>query len=428
MHKNKKIVFTAILIFFSLIFLLRYLIIGQAVYGDGIYYYAYTRSLVKDRDLHFENEFEHRYGPDTNNNILEIEPSEFSPDTPTNYVSNKYPIGAGLLWIPAFSIAEIVANIINRFDSNFPNTGYSNIYQISVGLFNISMVVLGFIILYKTLLLFFKKTVSTISILAVSLGSNIFYYSAIDAINSHPLSFLFGTIYFYVLFRGNKFKEKFIILGFVSGILALIRTQDIIFIAFTIIYLLFSKYSLKEKLVNLLTSNLVFIAVFTIQMLVWKIIYGSYLALPYISGNEGFDFLKPHFLEVLFSLKIGLFIWTPFYLISVIGLIISYKKIPKIVPLFIVAQIYLISSWSGWSQGESFGIRMLISILPLFCIGFAQLIQKLKLKYSVGLTILLIIFNFTAIFYFLVFTQNPTIDRGKNTQEKIFEEIYKLFR
>lgn len=427
MHKNKKIVFTAILIFFSLIFLLRYLIIGQAVYGDGIYYYAYTRSLVKDRNLHFENEFEHRYGPDTNNDIREIEPSEFSPDTPTNHVSNKYPIGAGLLWIPVFSIADVVANIINQFDSNFPNTGYSDIYQVSVGLFNISMVVLGFNVLYKTLLLFFKKTVSIISILAVTLGSNIFYYSAIDAINSHPLSFLFGTIYFYVLFK-DKFKQKFIILGFVTGILALIRTQDIIFIAFTILYLLFSKYSLKEKLLNLLTSSLVFTVVFTVQMLSWKIIYGSFLALPYISGNEGFDFLKPHFLEVLFSLKIGLFIWTPFYLISVIGLIISYKKIPKIVPLFIVAQIYLISSWSGWSQGESFGIRMLISILPLFCIGFAQVIQKLKLTYSAGLTVLLIIFNFTAILYFLIFTQNPTINMGENTQEKAFEQIYKLFR
>lgn len=427
MTSNKKIVFAAILIFFPLIFLLRYLIIGQAVYGDGIYYYAYTRSLVKDRDLHFENEFEHRYGPDTNNNILEIEPSEFSPDTPTNHVSNKYPIGAGLLWIPAFSAAEIVANIINQFDNSFPNTGYSDIYQISVGLFNISMVVLGFIVLYKTLLLFFKKTVSMVTILAVALGSNIFYYSAIDAINSHPLSFLFGTIYFYVFFK-DKFSEKFIVLGFVSGILALIRTQDIIFIAFTIIYLLLNKNGLKEKLINLLYSSIVFIVIFTIQMLSWKIIYGSFLALPYISGNEGFDFLRPHFLEVLFGLKVGLFIWTPFYLISVIGLIISYKKIPKIVPLFIVIQIYLISSWSGWSQGESFGIRMVISILPLFCIGFAQIMQKLNLKYSVGLTVLLIIFNFTAILYFLIFSQNPTINMGKNTQEKAFEKIYKLFR
>lgn len=427
MTSNKKIVFAAILIFFPLIFLLRYLIIGQAVYGDGIYYYAYTRSLVKDRDLHFENEFEHRYGPDTNNNILEIEPSEFSPDTPTNHVSNKYPIGAGLLWIPAFSAAEIVANIINQFDSSFPNTGYSDIYQINVGLFNISLVVLGFIVLYKTLLLFFKKTVSMITILAVALGSNIFYYSAIDAINSHPLSFLFGTIYFYVFFK-DKFSEKFIVLGFVSGILALIRTQDIIFIAFTIIYLLLNKNSLREKIINLLYSSIVFIVIFTIQMLSWKIIYGSFLALPYISGNEGFDFLRPHFLEVLFGLKVGLFIWTPFYLISVIGLIISYKKIPKIVPLFIVIQIYLISSWSGWSQGESFGIRMVISILPLFCIGFAQIMQKLNLKYSVGLTVLLIIFNFTAILYFLIFSQNPTINMGKNTQEKAFEKIYKLFR
>ena len=424
---NSKTVLSVLLVILITTFLLRFIMLGQAVYGDGIYYFAYTRSLVKDYDLHFENELEHRYGPDTNNTNKMLDPSEFLPDTPTNHVSNKYPVGPGLFWVPIFSIAEISANIINLFYKDFPNNGYSNIYQVTVGLFNVFAAFLGLVFLYKTLVHFFDKTISILTIIATSLGTNLFYYTALDVINSHPLSFLFGSIYFYIVFKKNN-SDKALILGFLSGILALLRTQDIIFIFFTFVYIFFQNLPYRNRLINILLSGSIFSVVFLIQMLSWKIIYGSYLALPYISGEEGFYFLTPHLLEVLFGLKVGLFIWTPFYLLSAVGLFMAFKKIPKIIPLFIIIQIYIISSWTGWSQGESFGIRMIISILPLFCIGFAHLIQKLKLKYSVSLIALLIIFNFSAIFYFLVFSQNPTVDRGKNTQERVFEEINKLFR
>ncbi len=58
---HTKIIFFIFFPLLSFAFLLHYWIVGQAVYGDGIYYYAYTRSLYKDHDLNFSNEFSHSY-------------------------------------------------------------------------------------------------------------------------------------------------------------------------------------------------------------------------------------------------------------------------------------------------------------------------------------------------------------------------------
>lgn len=424
---NPKLILGFIAMFFLFVFLSRYLIIGQAIYGDGIYYYAYTRSIVKDGDLNFENEYEHRYGPDTNNSKQELEKSEFAPDTQTGHLANKYPIGPGLIWIPVFSIADAAANVLSNYYKDFPNTGYSDIYQISVGVFNVLTVFLGLIILYRLLLVYFSSKTSLLTIIAVALGSNLFYYSAIDAINSHPLSFVFASVYFLTFFKKGV-KDKHIILGLTSGILALIRTQDIIFILFTVLTIATEKTGFKEKIKKSILSILVFSFVFIIQLLSWKLIYGSYFALPYISSNEGFNFLEPHIVELFFSSKIGLFIWTPIYIISAIGFILTNKKFPNVVYFFIIAQVYLISSWSGWTQGESFGVRMLISVLPLISIGIAAFIDRIRPLTALILVFFLIIFNLSAILYFLLVAQNPTIDRGGNTQDRAMDKIEHLLR
>src|SRR5579872_2651504 len=46
-------------IVFSVIFLCHYLVVGQAVYGDGIYYFAYDRAVTLDHNLNFSTNAHH---------------------------------------------------------------------------------------------------------------------------------------------------------------------------------------------------------------------------------------------------------------------------------------------------------------------------------------------------------------------------------
>jgi hypothetical protein len=90
-------------------------------------------------------------------------------------------------------------------------------------------------------------------------------------------------------------------------------------------------------------------------------------------------------LDVLFSAEHGLFLWHPILLFAAIGLVLFFRANPLLGGLLLAgffSQIYLIASWSFWSQGDSFGGRMFISLLPVFAIGLAAFLQRVTLKYN----------------------------------------------
>src|SRR3989344_8376498 len=171
LHKTSAI-FLALFTFMSVVFLLRFALLGQAVYGDGRYYYAYVRSTVIDHDLNFINEMGHRYDHRHNNEKVENDADVLAPNTKTQLLENKYPIGAPLLWLTPYTTANVLADLISQLDKSFPNNGYSNIYQLYIGIFNIALVVGGLFTIYRLLLKFYNKKVATLTVIGVALGSN----------------------------------------------------------------------------------------------------------------------------------------------------------------------------------------------------------------------------------------------------------------
>ena len=65
-----KLFFFGIFFVFLSIFLFEYAIVGQAVYGDGRYYWAFTRSLYFSNDIDISDEMAHFYSPESNNTEL----------------------------------------------------------------------------------------------------------------------------------------------------------------------------------------------------------------------------------------------------------------------------------------------------------------------------------------------------------------------
>jgi len=74
---------------------------GRIVVGDAVHYFVYLRSLVFDRDLHFQNEYFRLYGLDPH--------APAPPDTEwvytplaTGYTRNLMPIGTAIVWAPIY--------------------------------------------------------------------------------------------------------------------------------------------------------------------------------------------------------------------------------------------------------------------------------------------------------------------------------------
>ncbi len=413
-----------------LIFLCHYFIVGQAVYGDGIYYYSYVRSLVVDKDLDFRNEFNHHYNWKNNNSLKEDGGDNYVQRTKTGYFPNKYNIGAPLTWIPTFLIAYILSFIVNVF---YPISlyGYSDIFQLSVGVSNVIWIFLGLLILYKFLLSSYGAKTSLLTTSSIIFSTSLLYYGAVDVVNSHPSSFLFSVLFLVSWYKNkdNFSWKKGVELGSILGILALIRTQDFIFYFPVLVYsLIKNKKNLHKVVIYLSIIGTSAFIIFIPQLLIWKILYGSPFNNPYFLGGEGFNFLNPHLMQLIFSSKVGILYTSPILLISIYFLFLKWKNLFVFSLLMIILlQFYLISSWSGWSQGESYGVRMLISSYPFLSIGLAEFYKFLIKKTSFMLALLVVavfsILNMALILVFLLFGQNPTYIEGINSQNIIFERL-----
>ncbi len=351
------------------IFLTHYFIVGTAVYGDGKYYYSITRSIVVDHDINYENEYE----------ILGIS-EKFLPN---GHLANKYPPGVSILWIVPFLVAHILTLIISFMIPLLNPNGYTFWYQFFIGSMSIFLSIFGTYLVYLTLRKFYPERISRFTSLTILFGTNLFFYSSYDVINSHAASFFTSSLILFLLHykRTSKVKDWFIV-GLAAGFAALIRTLDGLLI-FMGIYFIFEQ--IKHVVGRLKAATAFFsgfILIYSIQLVNNFFLYGS-LDSPYLTGDERFSFFNPHFPGVLFNSDTGLILWTPLVFVAVFGLLLEKKYLfTKFFFLFIVVQVYVISSWSSWDQGGSFGVRMMISSLPLISFGLSKIYSFIEAVFS----------------------------------------------
>lgn len=359
-----------LLLFFAylLFYLLHAFFLHKTVYGDGIYYYSYLRSMVVDHDINFQNEYAH-FGIS-------------QPTTPTGFLSNVYAIGPALFWLPFYL----------PFHFLIKGNGYEFSYQLLIGFINVGYAISGLVLLYRLLTKFFYEKISTLAMIGIALSTNLFFYGSLDTVNSHAITFFLAVS---IISRVVERRETFIT-GILIGLLSLVRSQEAIFLL-----LFFFTYPLFD----ILKAGVGTLVGFIPQFLTWQILYGTFIKSPYLDPYHYFDFLHPHLLDVLFSPNNGLLLWTPIIGIALIGLFLSsFPKQLKRIPfsLLLFTECYLIASWSFWWQGASYSGRMFISVLPILAFGLTAILKKLSLNHQIILISIFSLVNIGAIFYFLI--------------------------
>ena len=209
------------------VFLLEFKLVGQSVYGDARYYMAFTRSLYFSQNVDISDEMAHFWSPESNNLPAGFDPvPEFQ--NVIKVTTHNFSLGISVIWLPIYLIADVLVIIFSKFDSGIVRNGYSDIYQIILGIGNISFVVGGLIILSSILTKFYSKFISALSIILILFSTNLFYYSAIDAVNTHPFSFFGTSLLLFLLFKYKENKKlKFLFMqGLVLGFLTANRMQD----------------------------------------------------------------------------------------------------------------------------------------------------------------------------------------------------------
>ncbi|MEO5760908.1 MAG: hypothetical protein ABIR28_01225, partial [Vicinamibacteria bacterium] len=121
--------------------------------------------------------------------------------------------------------------------------------------------------------------------------------------------------------------------------------------------------------------------VFIPQLLAYHALNGTYGPTQLVQRKM--DFASPHFLDVLVNPEHGLLFWTPFLIISMLGLIkaiVRLKLVGAFLAVALLSQIYINGSVLSWHQAGAFGSRRFVDSTFLFIVGFAFGLMALRTR------------------------------------------------
>ncbi|MGE0568535.1 MAG: hypothetical protein AB7O73_11340 [Bacteroidia bacterium] len=333
---------------------------------DVANYYSYLPAhFLNDGSYEFNN-------PNFVDNYLPICPIDNKHIPKTTY-------GMSLMYSPFFALGYKVA-----LNQNDPRDGFSEPFATVIHWGMIFYGLLSLFILRSLLRKFFSELVTSISIIIVFLGTSLFYYSVSMPEMSHSALFLLYSSFLLATcnWHENQKLISAIVIGFLIGLISLIRPTDILIAMFFVFWPKHDISNIKERfsfwfnnwksiLLIILTSFLIWLP----QMLFWKFRTGQLLYFSY--GDEGFFWGDPQVINVLFSYRKGLFVYTPLFLLAFIGLFFmkANKTLRNLIIVSIVLTTYLISCWWDWFFGGSFAARAFVQHLAYMVIPIGYLIR-----------------------------------------------------
>lgn len=325
-------------------------------------YYSYLNALFIENDLTFKTNI---------NKYWLIE-------TPTHHFVPKVTYGMAFFYSPFYLLAKLFSN------SN--TTGYESIFSWFVHFGCIIYILIGLWFTRKTLLFWFNELVTSVAVLLLFFGTNLFYYTVSESESVHGILFCLISIFLHHVIKWSKSNSKldFLIFILCAGFICLIRPTECLVLLFPLLIGVTDKLAMIDKLKKILSLKwflflglLVFLLPLIPQLLYWKIQSGSFLFFSY-GNSEGFFWNDPQIVNVFFSFRKGFLVYTPIMIFSIIGFYYMYREknilfYPALFYFFI--NVYLISSWWDWSYGGSFGMRAFIHCFAILVVPFAFFIN-----------------------------------------------------
>ena len=136
-------------------------------------------------------------------------------------------MGLSYLYAPFFFTAHALAPAFGE-----PRDGFQSVYQFFLVFSALFYLGFGFYFLWKLLARYFPPGVSSVTLLLIGLGSNLYYYGTHEAAMSHAYNFSLIALFLYLLFRWYDdagWRNSFL-LGLVYGLIVLIRPTNFLLI------------------------------------------------------------------------------------------------------------------------------------------------------------------------------------------------------
>jgi hypothetical protein len=361
---------------------------GQLVGGDGVGYYAYLPSVVLDGDLDFANQYAALLPPD--HHLV-------AARTTTGKSFNYWPIGPALLWLPFFVLAHGLALLLNAAGVAIRLDGCGYWHQAFVIAGGIACGGAALWLAFDVARRVARQASAMWAVALVACAGNLSYYMTAEASLAHATAAFVVSLFFaaWLRTRGRHGPAHAALLGALAGLVAVVRTQDVLLVVVPLAAELAGSFRSTRRLgrakaVATICRDAVIMAltaaaVYSPQFLVSATLYGTWWRPPQLHARwEGvlqFAWSSPHFWPVLFSAQAGLLVWHPIFAVALVGALPLWRRGRTLAVALVVgvlAQTYLLGCWYDWAQGRAFGGRAFVSCLPLFAAGLAAIIDATR--------------------------------------------------
>lgn len=339
----------------------------SGIFRDDVQqYYAYLPGIFIRHDIRL-----HYLDADSSLQKSELTPLKL-PDR-SNLI--KMTCGTAICYAPFFFLAHGYSLLFGEA------TGYSLTYAWCLVIGALFYAGLSLFVLRNILLRFFSDAVVAATLISISLGTNLFYYTAYEGLMSHVYAFFafVMVVWFTIRFFELPGKTTAIALGFFCGLATVIRPNDVLIILIPLLLGISSIASLTNRInffrihiLKILLAVLAFLLPCMLQMWYWKTVTGSWFYYSY--RGEPFYFHDPQFLNTLFSYRKGWLLYTPMMVFAVCGFLFLFRVAGKLatpILVFFLINLYLLASWWCWWYGGSFGNRAFVESYALMVFPLA---------------------------------------------------------
>lgn len=388
----------------TLVFLLLLPIsVPRVALSDEVQYFAYLRSTYFDADLNFRNEYEHfaaqgrRFGDEAVANAL-LREDAANPNPTTGLLRNVAPVGSAIMWAPGFILADAGVLAANALGAQIPRDGFSRPYIVAVCLMSALYSLLGLLLTYRLARRFSGDFAATLATLTVFLASPLVFYTYIAMPWSHATGFFLFALFLTVWMRSwgrplERGPGTWALLGLIGGLMVMTREQLGLLLIIPALEALWTYIGLLREgrwraVAGLLGRHLLFLAVLVLavspQLAAYQVLNGRPAPSSTVSGKLIWS--SPNFLNTLIDPGRGALLWSPVLAIGLSGLAVLGRRDPALALLLLagfLAQTYINGAFgTTWHLRRAFGFRRLIECTPIFVLGLAALIDRLRPRFG----------------------------------------------
>jgi hypothetical protein len=368
--------------------------------SDEVQYYSYLRSLWFDRDVSFENEYQHFYDAGVTRNAAFHE-TFLERQTETGRRISFATIGAAILWSPFYAVADALVAIGIANDGVRDGYGPPYVRAVAFGsaVYGWLAIVIGWALAHRLGL----GRGALAAALAAWFGTPLIFYMYIAPPMAHACeAFAVATFFaIWLAVRERWTAGGGVALGASAALMVMVREQALfLVIAPALDWALAwwrapadSLGAPRRRLVgHAVAGSVAFAIAYAPQLWAYVALNGSPRPSPLVARK--LNWLSPHAAGVVASPEHGLIFWTPLALLAIVGLAagiaggFGWATRPTLAPrrdsastawialclvVAVASQIYIAGAVESWTVAGAFGQRRFVGLSALFLIGLAAL-------------------------------------------------------